>query len=202
MPTTSWISKRSPSPCASPAVTSGRASPVSGKSANPFPIPISPEEGRSMSNTAKNYIGGEWIEPVDTAPSINPSDVSDIVGEFARGSEKDVDLAVDYARAAFPAWAHAVPYTRQGILQKIANELMARREELGRLLSREQGKILTEGIAEVTRSAQIFEFFAGECVRLVGDTVASTRPGVGVEVTREPLGIVGMICPWNFPLAI
>jgi acyl-CoA reductase-like NAD-dependent aldehyde dehydrogenase len=155
-----------------------------------------------MSSTKRNFIGGEWIEPADAAPSINPSDVSDIVGEFTRGSEKDVDLAVDCARAAFPAWAHAVPYSRQGILQKIANELMARREELGHLLSREQGKILSEGIAEVTRSAQIFEFFAGECVRQVGDTVASPRPGVGVEVTREPLGIVGMICPWNFPLAI
>src|SRR3546814_14596883 len=79
---------------------------------------------------------------------------------------------------------------------------MARREELGRLLSREEGKTLPEGIGEATRAAQIFKFFAGEALRIQGEKLQSVRPGVDVEITREPVGIVGIITPWTFPIAI
>jgi aldehyde dehydrogenase (NAD+) len=79
---------------------------------------------------------------------------------------------------------------------------LARKEELGTLLSREEGKTKPEGIGEVTRAGHIFKFFAGECLRLAGETLPSVRPGIGVEITREPVGVVGLITPWNFPIAI
>jgi aldehyde dehydrogenase (NAD+) len=87
-------------------------------------------------------------------------------------------------------------------LDKIGSEILARREELGTLLSREEGKTRSEGIGEVTRAGHIFKFFAGECLRLSGEILPSVRPGIGVEMTREPLGVVGLITPWNFPIAI
>ena len=91
---------------------------------------------------------------------------------------------------------------RHDILKKIGDEILARKDELGRLLSREEGKTLAEGIGETARAGQIFLFFAAECVRLAGEKLASVRPGVDVEITREPVGVVGIIAPWNFPIAI
>ncbi|MEN3148859.1 aldehyde dehydrogenase family protein, partial [Neorhizobium sp. IRAMC:178] len=88
------------------------------------------------------------------------------------------------------------------ILRKTSDEILARKEELGALLAREEGKILPEAIGEVTRAAQIFDFFAGEALRLTGELVPSARPNIGVEITREPLGVIGIITPWNFPIAI
>ncbi|WP_376743744.1 aldehyde dehydrogenase family protein [Ensifer canadensis] len=91
---------------------------------------------------------------------------------------------------------------RHAILKKTADEILAPKDELGRLLSREEGKTLAEGIGETVRAGQIFEFFAGETLRLAGEVVPSVRPGIGVEITREPVGVVGIITPWNFPIAI
>ncbi|WP_181701475.1 aldehyde dehydrogenase family protein [Chthonobacter albigriseus] len=155
-----------------------------------------------MTAPFRNFIAGEWVAPTEAVPNVNPSNLTDVVGEYARGGAADVDAAVAAAKAAFPAWSRTVPYARHEILKKVAAEIFARKDELGRLLSREEGKTLAEGIGEVTRAGQIFEFFAAETVRLAGETLPSVRPGVGVEVTREPLGIVGMITPWNFPIAI
>ena len=149
-----------------------------------------------------NFIAGEWVRAADTRPNVNPSDTADIVGHYAHGTAADVDAAVSAAQAAFPGWAASLPEQRRDALQMIARELHVRRDELGRLLSREQGKILAEGMGEVTRAAQIFDFFAGECLRLGGELATSVRPGVGIEITREPLGVVGLIAPWNFPIAI
>ncbi|MBU1803886.1 MAG: aldehyde dehydrogenase family protein, partial [Gammaproteobacteria bacterium] len=87
-------------------------------------------------------------------------------------------------------------------LEKVGLEILARREELGTLLAREEGKTLPEAIGEVARAGNIFKYFAGECLRQAGETLQSVRPGVGVEVTREPLGVIGLITPWNFPIAI
>ncbi|HAO75433.1 MAG TPA: aldehyde dehydrogenase family protein, partial [Pseudomonas sp.] len=87
-------------------------------------------------------------------------------------------------------------------LEKVGLEILACREELGTLLAREEGKTLPEAIGEVARAGNIFKFFAGECLRQAGETLQSVRPGVGVEVTREPLGVIGLITPWNFPIAI
>ncbi|WP_407049651.1 aldehyde dehydrogenase family protein [Methyloraptor flagellatus] len=155
-----------------------------------------------MTAVAKNFIAGEWVEAHEAAPNLNPSNIADTLGDYARGSAADVDAAAAAAKAAFPAWSRTTPYARHEILKKVATEIFARKEELGRLLSREEGKTLPEGIGEVTRAGQIFEFFAAETIRIAGETLPSVRPGIGVDVTREPLGIIGMITPWNFPIAI
>jgi acyl-CoA reductase-like NAD-dependent aldehyde dehydrogenase len=109
---------------------------------------------------------------------------------------------VQAARAAFPAWSVSGIQARADALDKIGTEILARREELGTLLAREEGKTKPEGIGEAARAGNIFKFFAGECLRLAGETLPSVRPGIGVEVTREPMGVVGLITPWNFPIAI
>ncbi|TIW04807.1 MAG: aldehyde dehydrogenase family protein, partial [Mesorhizobium sp.] len=88
------------------------------------------------------------------------------------------------------------------VLKKTSDEIMARKDEIGRSLAREEGKTLAEGVGETIRAAQIFDFFAGETLRLSGEMVPSVRPGVGVEMTREGVGVVGIITPWNFPIAI
>src|SRR5690606_22181706 len=105
-------------------------------------------------------------------------------------------------KAAFPGWARSGILERHNVLRKSAEEIRERSDELGTLLSREEGKTKAEGVGEVVRAAQIFDFFAGEALRLTGEMVPSVRPGLGVEITREPVGVVGVITPWNFPIAI
>ena len=102
----------------------------------------------------------------------------------------------------FPPGRRGNIQERANILDRAGNEILARKDELGRLLSREEGKTLPEGVGEAARAGNIFKFFAGEALRLAGEKVPSVRPGVDVEITREPLGVVGLITPWNFPIAI
>ncbi|MDH7784535.1 acyl-CoA reductase-like NAD-dependent aldehyde dehydrogenase [Ochrobactrum sp. 19YEA23] len=149
----------------------------------------------------QNLIAGEWVGGDGTA-NINPSDTNDVVGTYARATAEDTRAAIAAAKAAFPAWSRSGILERHAILRKAADEILARKDELGRLLSREEGKTLAEGIGETIRASQIFDFFAGECLRLAGETLPSARPGIGVEVTREAVGVVGIITPWNFPIAI
>ncbi|MCJ8519881.1 aldehyde dehydrogenase (NAD+) [Pseudorhizobium tarimense] len=149
----------------------------------------------------QNLIAGEWVGS-DASNNINPSDTNDVVGSYAQGSADDAKQAIAAAKAAFPAWSHSGIMERHGILKKAADEIVARKEELGKLLAREEGKTLPEAIGETLRAAQIFDFFAGEALRLTGEVVPSARPGIGVEITREPLGVIGIITPWNFPIAI
>jgi aldehyde dehydrogenase (NAD+) len=149
----------------------------------------------------KNFIAGEWVGS-EGRPNINPSDLSDVIAEFARASDADARDAIGAAHVAFPAWSQTTPAARGAILRRASDLLMARREELGAQLSREEGKTRAEGIGEVTRAAQIFDFFAAETQRLNGQIVASVRPEIDVAVTREALGVVGIITPWNFPIAI
>ncbi|RMI16603.1 aldehyde dehydrogenase family protein [Sinorhizobium meliloti] len=149
----------------------------------------------------QNLIAGEWVGG-DGVANINPSNTDDVVGEYARASAEDAKAAIAAAKAAFPAWSRSGILERHAILKKTADEILARKDELGRLLSREEGKTLAEGIGETVRAGQIFEFFAGETLRLAGEVVPSVRPGIGVEITREPAGVVGIITPWNFPIAI
>ncbi|PWC47959.1 aldehyde dehydrogenase family protein [Azospirillum sp. TSA6c] len=149
-----------------------------------------------------NHIAGRWVAGGDGIDNVNPSDTTDIVGSYAVADGGMVAEAAQAARAAFPAWARSTPQQRADILDAVGSELLARREELGTLLSREEGKILADGIAEVVRAAQVFKFFAGEALRIPGEKVASTRPGVEVDILREPVGVIGIITPWNFPMAI
>ena len=152
--------------------------------------------------TYPNLVAGERIEGASTAPDVNPSDRSDVIGEFAQSGAEDVEAAVDAALRAQPLWADATPAGRFTALEGVGAELAARAEEIGELLSREEGKPRAEGIAEVQRAAWIFKFFAGEALRVSGEHLRSVRPGVDVDVLREPLGVVGVITPWNFPIAI
>src|SRR5256884_3096772 len=149
-----------------------------------------------------NLIDGEWLSDGARAPNVNPSDTKDIVGEAVRGTRAQAEAAIAAAKAAFPAWSRSTPQARYDILKKASDEILARKDQLGRLLSREEGKTLPEGIGEVARAGQIFRFFAGEVVRMAGEKLPSVRPGVEVEVTREPIGVIGIITPWNFPIAI
>ena len=149
-----------------------------------------------------NLINGEWRAGASYSPNLNPSNLSDVLGHYAQGTAADVEAAVAAATAAFPAWATGSIQARSDALDKIGTEILARKEELGTLLAREEGKTRAEGIGEATRAGQIFKFFAGECLRLSGELLPSVRPNIGVEITREPVGVVGLITPWNFPIAI
>ena len=151
---------------------------------------------------AGNFIAGEWLQATDAAKDINPSNTSDIVGLFARADAKAATQAIAAAKAAFPAWSRSGIQQRHDMLKRIGDEILARKDELGRLLSREEGKTIPEAVGETVRAGQIFLFFAGECLRIAGEKIASVRPGIDIEVTREPLGVVGLITPWNFPIAI
>jgi aldehyde dehydrogenase (NAD+) len=155
-----------------------------------------------MAGPHNNYIGGEWVQGEGVTRDVNPSDTNDVVGEYAQASATQAADAVAAARAAFPAWSRTTPQERHDILLRASTEILARRDELGRLLAREEGKTLPEAIGEVTRAGQIFDFFAGETLRIPGEKFASVRPNVDIEVTREPVGVVGIIAPWNFPIAI
>jgi aldehyde dehydrogenase (NAD+) len=154
-----------------------------------------------MTELFKNLIDGEWVG-TEGVENVNPSNLKDVVGVYARATVEDTQRAIAAAKAAFPAWSRSGILERHAILRKTADEILARKQELGELLSREEGKTLPEGIGEVTRAGQIFDFFAGEVLRLTGEVLPSVRPGVGVEITREPVGVIGLITPWNFPIAI
>ncbi len=149
-----------------------------------------------------NLIAGEWLAGSGLRRNINPSDTNDLVGEYAHADAAQTELAIGAARQAFPAWSRGAIQARADALEKIACELLARKDELGNLLAREEGKTLPEAVGEVARAGQIFRFFAGEVVRASGEHLPSVRPGITVDITREPIGVVGIITPWNFPIAI
>ncbi len=150
----------------------------------------------------QNLVAGAWLDGLDAIENRNPADVSEVIGLYARASADHVDQAVQAARAALPGWASCSPQVRSDLLEAVAQELLARKDEIGRVLAREEGKTLAEAIGETARAAQVFRFFAGEAIRVAGDAIASVRPDVDVDVVREPVGVVGLITPWNFPIAI
>ena len=150
----------------------------------------------------KIFINGEWVEGKSVTIDINPSDISDVVGEYGQADVAQTQDAVAAAKAAFPAWSATTPQQRADALEMIGVELLARKQEIGHMLSREEGKPLANGIAETMRAAQIFKFFAQESLRVEGTVLASVRPNVDVTITREAVGVVGIIAPWNFPIAI
>ena len=149
----------------------------------------------------QNFIAGEWQSGASEIENVNPSDTTDIVGLFAQASSLQLDAAIAAARHAQKAWAATGIEKRHDVLMAIGTELMARSAELGELLSREEGKPRGEGVGEVYRAGQFFTYYAAECLRQIGDRVTSTRPGIEVLVDREPVGVVAVISPWNFPTA-
>jgi alpha-ketoglutaric semialdehyde dehydrogenase len=150
----------------------------------------------------RNLVGGEWIGADAASRNINPSDTRDIIGEYAQASADDVAAAIAAARQAFPAWSRGPLQDRSEALYRIGAEILARADELADLLAREEGKVLREAKGEVVRAGNLFRFFAGEVVRSGGEKIGSVRPGVDIEITREPVGVIAVITPWNFPIAI
>lgn len=150
----------------------------------------------------KNFIAGEWLDGASAADNINPSDTSDIIGQYAQADVAQTEDAIEAAYQALPGWASSPIQQRSDMLDKIGTEILARKEELGELVSREEGKTLPEGIGEAMRAGQIFKYFGAEVLRQGGEVFDSVRPGIDVSITRSPVGVVGLILPWNFPIAI
>ncbi len=150
----------------------------------------------------KNFINGEWTDGVGALPNRNPSNFADVIDDYAQADADHAAHAIQSARRAFGAWSTGALQERANVLDHVGSELFERRHELGTLLAREEGKVVAEAVGEVIRASQIFKYFAGEVVRGAGDKLPSVRPGIEVEVTREPLGVIGLITPWNFPIAI
>jgi acyl-CoA reductase-like NAD-dependent aldehyde dehydrogenase len=155
-----------------------------------------------MKQRFKNLIAGAWRDSGHSIDNINPSDTSDVIGHYAVASQADVDEAIDAARSAQRAWFALTPQERADRLDAVGAEIAARRDELARQLSREEGKTVRESQAEVTKAAQLFKFFAGEAVRMWGEHVSSIRAGIDVDVERRPVGVVALVTPWNFPISI
>lgn len=148
-----------------------------------------------------NFIAGEWLEGISTVENRNPSDLTDLVGVFAQASLDQLEATLDQAHRAQAEWAAYGIERKQAVLMAIGNELMERAEELGTLLSREEGKPLAEGKGEVYRAGQFFTYYAAECLRQLGENADSVRPGIEIDVRREAVGVVAVISPWNFPTA-
>ncbi|MEO6321650.1 MAG: aldehyde dehydrogenase family protein [Polaromonas sp.] len=154
-----------------------------------------------MTEQFRNFIAGEWLPGATEIENRNPSDLSDVIGLYAQADQAQLELALAAAQSAQQAWARSGLERRYAVLMAIGNELMARADELGRLLAQEEGKPFAEGRGEVYRSGQFFTYYAAETLRQFGDTADSVRDGIEVDVRREAVGVVAIISPWNFPMA-
>jgi succinate-semialdehyde dehydrogenase / glutarate-semialdehyde dehydrogenase len=148
-----------------------------------------------------HYIGGMWCESRERYPVRNPA-TGEIVAQVARGGAAETDQAIDAARAAFPGWRALTAKERGARVKRWGELMLANRSTLAELLTREQGKPLAEALGEVAYAASFFEWFAEEAKRGYGDVIPSTKPNTQIIVTREPVGVVAAITPWNFPLAM
>lgn len=154
-----------------------------------------------MTDVKLNLIAGSWEAGETVIENRNPSDLSDLVGVFAQASGDQLETTLDQCRVAQAKWAAYGIERKYNVLMAIGNEMISRSEELGRLLSREEGKPLAEGKGEVYRAGQFFSYYAAETLRQMGETADSVRDGIEVDVRREPVGTVAIISPWNFPTA-
>jgi len=154
-----------------------------------------------MADTYRNYINGEWIGG-PTFENRNPADTSELVGLFVKGAPADVTAAAQAAQAALPGWAGMTAPGRGNFLFKVADILDRKAEQLANEMTREEGKTLPESRGEVRRAINIFRYFAGEGSRMPGMLVPSERDRVHMFALRKPVGVVGLVTPWNFPIAI
>jgi aldehyde dehydrogenase (NAD+) len=154
--------------------------------------------------TYNNYIGGKWVkaENGETFTSLNPANVKEVIGHFAASTPNDVKKAVDAAAAAFPGWKRTPAPHRAEILLKAAHLLETRKEELATTMVREMGKVIKEARGDVQEAVDMAKYMAGEGRRLVGQTVPSELKDKFAMAIRQPIGVVGLITPWNFPIAI
>lgn len=156
-----------------------------------------------MSNSVfQNYIAGEWVDGNQgSVANISPADTSDIIGHYAQADKAQTEAAIAAAAQGQKEWEKSGLEQRYSVLMAIGDELIARKDELGEILAREEGKTLAEGAGETYRSGQFFHYYAAEVLRQMGETADSVRPGIEIETRREPVGVVGIITPWNFPTA-
>ncbi|MEJ0043277.1 MAG: aldehyde dehydrogenase family protein [Rhizomicrobium sp.] len=155
-----------------------------------------------MTETLTHYIAGERVKADTPHESLNPSDTREGRGAFPRWRQSRSRRRGRCRAQGLPSWSGASPEVRADVLDKVGELILQRRADLGKLLSREEGKTLPEGIGEVTRAGRIFKYFAGEAVRRHGQNLDSVRPGVEINTFREAVGVFGLITPWNFPIAI
>ena len=151
--------------------------------------------------TFRNYINGEWVSG-DTFDNRNPANTGEVVGEFVKATPADVERAAEAAREAFPEWSALNAPARGKYLYRVADILESRLDQLAAEMTREEGKTLPEAKGETMRSINIFRYYGGEGSRLPGFQVPSERPRVHMFAIRKPLGVVGLVTPWNFPSAI
>jgi len=150
----------------------------------------------------QNYIAGDWVAGNNgSIANISPADTSDLIGQYAQADKSQTEAAIAAATEGQLAWEKSGLEQRYTALMAIGDELIARKDELGELLAREEGKTLAEGAGETYRSGQFFHYYAAEVLRQMGETADAVRPGVEMESRREPVGVVGIITPWNFPTA-
>jgi alpha-ketoglutaric semialdehyde dehydrogenase len=151
-----------------------------------------------------NFIGGEWVAPTTGtwAPNKSPANTDDIVGEYPTSGVKDTQAAIAAAKDAFPAWSGMPAPARGRILWKAVDILRQRIDDIARCLCREEGKTLIESKGEINKGINLFEFYAGEGFRLHGKTLPSEMKQTFTYTLRQPLGVVALITPWNFPFAI
>jgi alpha-ketoglutaric semialdehyde dehydrogenase len=155
----------------------------------------------SMTQRTGIYINGSWINGAAEIENRNPSDTSDLIGVYAQADAAQLDAAISAAAQAQPIWWAAGVQKRHDVLMAIGTDMMARAEEIGRIIAREEGKPAAEGKGEVYRAGQFFTYFAAEALRNQGDLAESVRPGIEIDVRREPVGVVAIVSPWNFPIA-
>ena len=157
-----------------------------------------------MSDTYRNLIGGEWLDARSgaTFTSVSPADHDQVIGTFPSSGPAEVDAAVQAALRAFPGWSLMPAPKRGEILFRVARLLAEHKEELSRLMTREMGKVLTEARGDVQEAIDVAYYMAGEGRRLFGQTVPSEMPDKFAMAIRRPIGVVGIITPWNFPVAI
>lgn len=157
-----------------------------------------------MAEVFKNYIGGSWVESAggQTFPSINPANRDEVIGTFQRSNRDDAVAAIDAAAAAFRGWSRTPAPARAEIILRVGLLLEERKEELGKLVTCEMGKVLDEGKGDVQEGIDMAKYIAGEGRRMFGETVPSELRSKFGMLLRQPIGVVGLITPWNFPFAI
>lgn len=155
-------------------------------------------------NVYRSFVNGKWIELPTTkrVPNVNPADTRDVIGEIEMAGREEARKAVEAAFGAFREWKRTTPPARGRIVAKAARLMDDRKEELAAAITREEGKTLAESRGEITRAINVVEFCAGESRRMVGETIPSELPSNFAYTVKEPHGVVGVITPWNFPVAI
>lgn len=157
-----------------------------------------------MHDLMKNHVNGEWVEAASkqTLDNVNPADQRQILGQVVRSGAQDMEAAIAAAKAAFDGWRRMTAPKRGQIVAKAMALMIERKEELARAMTAEEGKNLNEARGEVAKSINVMEFMIGESRRLKGNTIPSEMPKTFAYTVRSPLGVVGMITPWNFPVCI